>query len=352
MKKLILHIVGRKSGGEYLMSCKIMRYLSTVGIGQSLLTIRGNNRNSLNSFNIFDEEIVTFSKIKNSINVSEADLIFYHHIFNYSSIFTSGYIKFVLNKNIIAIIHTNTDSPGNLIRKLYYGVRKFFISNYLVFVDVIVFLTEAQKSSYKKYCVLKSRLDNKSLVIPNFIDNKTILVNKQIKNKLNIIFVGRLSKFKGYFDLMKLRDVLDNDIKIHVVGRGKIQKNNHKGLIFYDQVDNDKIFSIYDKCNVFILPSYTEVFPLSVLEAMARGLVILVSDIAGMREIVKDGRNGYLFFPGDIQQLKTIILYLKNHPEVIDKISKDNLKDVKKFTERKQAFKYLQLINSVGNFNS
>jgi glycosyltransferase involved in cell wall biosynthesis len=84
-----------------------------------------------------------------------------------------------------------------------------------------------------------------------------------------------------------------------------------------------------------------------ILEAMARGLVILVSDIPGMREIVKEGRNGYLFPPGDIKKIKEKILYLKNNPKEIRRISENNLKDIWKFTTEKQVSKYLEVYKAV-----
>jgi glycosyltransferase involved in cell wall biosynthesis len=80
---------------------------------------------------------------------------------------------------------------------------------------------------------------------------------------------------------------------------------------------------------------------------MARGLVILVSDIPGMREIIKEGRNGYLFPPGDVERMKEIILYLKNNPKDVERISKNNLKDICKFTTEKQVPKYIKVYKEV-----
>ncbi|HII00170.1 TPA: glycosyltransferase family 4 protein [Methanosarcinaceae archaeon] len=76
---------------------------------------------------------------------------------------------------------------------------------------------------------------------------------------------------------------------------------------------------------------------------MARGLVILVSDLPGMREIIKEGRNGYLFPSGDVEKMKELIFYLMNNPEEMEQMSKNNIKDIWKFTNEKQASKYLNL---------
>jgi glycosyltransferase involved in cell wall biosynthesis len=91
------------------------------------------------------------------------------------------------------------------------------------------------------------------------------------------------------------------------------------------------------------MPSYSESFGITILEAMARGLAILVSDIPGMREKIIADRNGYLFPPGDINKMKERLLFLKDNPQEINRISRNNLEDVQQFTVEKQANQYLEV---------
>jgi glycosyltransferase involved in cell wall biosynthesis len=66
--------------------------------------------------------------------------------------------------------------------------------------------------------------------------------------------------------------------------------------------------------DVFILPSSSEGFSLSVLEAMASGLPVVVSDLDSMREAVVVGKSGYLTKPGDAPELAAAILNVLRDP--------------------------------------
>ena len=84
-----------------------------------------------------------------------------------------------------------------------------------------------------------------------------------------------------------------------------IAKDDHiKGVSFrgFQQVDN--LVYYYALATCFILPSISETWGLVVNEAMASGLPVIVSRICGCAEdLVKDGKNGYVFDPGNADQL-------------------------------------------------
>jgi glycosyltransferase involved in cell wall biosynthesis len=67
-------------------------------------------------------------------------------------------------------------------------------------------------------------------------------------------------------------------------------------------------------CHVFVLPSYREGTPRSVLEAMAMGRPIITTDAPGCRETVINGDNGYLVAPGSADRLAEAMLRFIEHP--------------------------------------
>lgn len=71
------------------------------------------------------------------------------------------------------------------------------------------------------------------------------------------------------------------------------------------------------QCSVFVLPSYREGTPKTVLEAMACGRAVITTNAPGCKETVVDGKNGYLVKVKDVSMLAERMIELINHPEVV-----------------------------------
>lgn len=78
-------------------------------------------------------------------------------------------------------------------------------------------------------------------------------------------------------------------------------------------------------CQVYVLPSYREGTPRSVLEAMATGRAILTSDAPGCRETVEDGVNGYLVPVRDVAALAARMRELIEHPDKVARMAEASL---------------------------
>ena len=148
-------------------------------------------------------------------------------------------------------------------------------------------------------------------------DNK----NKQRQNKI-ILFVGGLDKahyFKGLENLLKALAIIIknqelNSTVLKVVGRGNLlpyYKNCAlnfgvtKSVFFYENVVNSKLVDFYNYCDCLVAPSINkaEAFGLVLLEAMACSRPVIASNLPGVRSVFKNGREGLLVKPGDINDL-------------------------------------------------
>ena len=81
--------------------------------------------------------------------------------------------------------------------------------------------------------------------------------------------------------------------------------------------ETDDVRPYYAECSVYVLPSYREGTPRTVLEAMAMGRPILTTDTQGCRETVREGKNGFLVPVRNVQALADKMLWFIDHPERI-----------------------------------
>ena len=101
-----------------------------------------------------------------------------------------------------------------------------------------------------------------------------------------ILFVGRLTRSKGFPDLLKALDFLPEEYRLVVVGENEVKKEGR--VEYVGTVAHHDLPGYYAMCDVFCLPSYQEATPLSILEAMACGCPIVATPVGGIPEIVAE----------------------------------------------------------------
>ena len=128
------------------------------------------------------------------------------------------------------------------------------------------------------------------------------------KNLVNFLYVGRLLYYKGVVELMRAIDLLEqkhHNFHFTLIARPDegnpsamplaeflVWANTKKTVTFVEKTDN--VRSYYADCDVVVLPSYREGVPRVLLEAMAMAKPIVATNVAGSRETVADGINGFL----------------------------------------------------------
>jgi glycosyltransferase involved in cell wall biosynthesis len=146
---------------------------------------------------------------------------------------------------------------------------------------------------------------------------------------LSILFLGLITHKKGIFDLLMVladkKELLKNKLKLVIGGYGQvdelkaiINKNDLEELVEYKGwVTGQEKERLLQQADIFILPSYYEGVPVSILEAMHFGKPIISTYVGGITEIVEQGINGLLIQPGDYAALfNSLFFYIQNRDNI------------------------------------
>ena len=204
----------------------------------------------------------------------------------------------MISKGIPAILTVHGTSIGTgLLSLLSEYVEKFLLTQVRYSTQITV-----------SRDFLKFKNVNKNVIyIPNGIDiDRFDRIQIQKAKDSTLIFVGRLHPQKNLETLIQAVAILTKDfpdIQLLIVGNGKqkallkkliqtLHLKNHVKLL--GQKSGLDLIRLYKSSNIFILPSIYEGQPLTLLEAWAAKLPVIVSNTGDCQYLVKDGKNGYL----------------------------------------------------------
>lgn len=140
-------------------------------------------------------------------------------------------------------------------------------------------------------------------VIPNGVNPPSAPVDRSLRagRPFRVLFVGRLAPNKGVGDLISAiealhRKGLADRVELDIAGTGPLLETlklraPSPSIRFWGKVSDAQLDELYARADVFVLPTLFEGMPTVVLEAMARGLPILVTDVGATTELV-DSHNG------------------------------------------------------------
>lgn len=262
--------------------------------------------------------------------------IFHIHMASYGSTFRKGiYLKVLEKKKILLHIH------GAEYLKFYNNssiIKKKIIYSIWKKANVIVVLSAKWKEEFD--IIFK----NLNIVIINNginINNLKVGMSDIVKTKDNFLLLGRLGKRKGVYDVLTAIEQLNKEypfIKVYLAGDGEIEKVKkiieEKKLSLNIEVlgwiNQKKKNEILKKVSTILLPAYNEGLPMSILEGMAIGKMIITSRVGAIPEVVIEGENGILISAGNIKQLKEAIeRVINNEDNFLRKYSKNNIKKIR-----------------------
>jgi len=229
---------------------------------------------------------------------------------------------------------------------LYYPIEKWLAR----YTDVLITLN---KEDY--YRAQKSFRAGKVAYIPGVgIDIKKLSevdVDKDLKRKelgvpkdsFILLSVGELNKNKNHEVVIRALAQMKNlNIYYIICGQGSLANyliKLSKDLGIDEQVHllgyREDVYEICRVSDLFVFPSFREGLSVALMEAMGCGLPVICSNIRGNKDLIEDGKGGYLFEPDNMKELISKIIILIKNLKMREKYSCFNKRFILKFSQEK-----------------
>lgn len=223
---------------------------------------------------------------------------------------------------------------GGNIKHFYYTEcgkkRQQLIKKILQKADVFLVVAPYLKDIFKDIVG-----EEKIIVFPNAIEIPTKIGPDY--NRQNLLFLGRLCKEKGINELLEAVKGLKQEfpeLQLYLGGvwvEGELEKKAEKcgDFVHYlGWIDAEKKKEYLQKCNLFVLPTYFEGLPMSLLEGMAYGCACVATEVGGIPQVMTDKKDGFMIPAKDVQALKNAIRELLGNPDLQKEIGMNARKTV------------------------
>jgi glycosyltransferase involved in cell wall biosynthesis len=260
----------------------------------------------LNFFTIIHDMLLIFRTIKNV----KPDVIICHYIFNalplliFKKLFNYRLFTFAIGSDV------NLHKRWGWVKKIVYRGS-----------DIIFAVAHDLKNKIEEEngCTV--------IVVPSGVDtsffkaiNSKVFLRKKWDVKIDdivILTVAKLNKRKGIHLLLKSLKIINNyKIKLLIAGTGRertslnklVSKLQLKNISFLGFREEQELLELYNLADFFILPSFSEGLPVTLLEAMACGCVPITTDVGDIREVVIDGFNGFIITPIEPEKIAETVM--------------------------------------------
>ncbi len=174
-----------------------------------------------------------------------------------------------------------------------------------------------------------------------------------------LLYVGRLAAVKGlpvlFESLVKIKQT-NPDVVLTVVGDGGERQEIEKSAAQMGIADNvdfvgyksqAEVRQYMQQSDIFVLPSFAEGLPIVLMEALAAGLPVVSTQIAGNSDLVENGINGYLVPPGDSVLMADYIKSLLDDVELRSRLGAAGRQKIEAdFDIQKEVLRLYQVIDS------
>ena len=152
--------------------------------------------------------------------------------------------------------------------------------------------------------------------------------------KRNVLFLGRLDKLKGVSDLVKAvaQPGFDREhTHVRIAGGGDVAAYQAEAkalgvdgaVTFEGLCDQAQVARLLAQADVLVLPSYDEVLPLVILEALGNGVAVVCTPVGEVPAVLTDGVNTKFITPGDVQGIAATLQQVLGDPQLLDSLGRN-----------------------------
>lgn len=268
------------------------------------------------------EKIVAWMKaiIKYILFLPSADIVHLHHASDLNFFLTSYLAKIARLFNKRVLLHNHAADFKEFYQSTGIKKRKRIIKTFQK-SDAIIVLSKSWYNWYSNLCPKANWI-----LFPNAIKVERLNKEKKSTDQLTFLYLGRVEERKGIFDILEVLPAISKELhnfKLIIAGNGKIdrvkklskEKKIERNIEILGYVNEKQRTKILKNSDIFILPSYNEGLPMSLLEAMAYGVAPIVSKAGGIPDVIESGKNGMLINAGNLDELRGAILSLALNKE-------------------------------------
>ena len=335
--KRIMHLLSSNiySGAENV-ACNIIKELNSK-YDICYCSPKGNVSEKLKDYSIkyIGIKRMSYHEIKKAVDDFKPDIIHAHD--NKATVFASFFYK---KCKIISHIHGNNKIMNT--KNIKSMIFNYISHNISKFIWV-------SNSAFNDY-YYSDKIKDKSLILYNVIDDSEIykkVKDYKVTKDYDLIYLGRLGYPKNPVRLLQIIEIIkskNKNIRLAIVGDGEervnlekivAEKKLEKNVEFFGYQKNP--FPILFKSKIMIMTSLYEGTPMCALEAQALGKPIVATPVDGLKDIIKNGYNGYLVSDNN------------EFAEKINKLLKMDLSEnvLKSFKEKNNIKKYIDTIEKL-----
>mgnify|MGYP003624318519 CR=1 FL=1 len=197
--------------------------------------------------------------------------------------------------------------------------------------------------------------------LPNGIPGAINKYNARTEKRVTFLFLSNLMKDKGIIVLLeaiKSLQFIKEKFKVYIIGPSSditidevkryLAKNNIENVEVLGPIYGEDKYLYLNKSDVFVLPTFNDCFPLTILEAFQTGLAVISTNIGAIPDMVKNNVNGFIMPQNDSGSLAGKMKYLIENSAILNKMKiKNKLEYSEKYTEQIFIENYIKIMDEI-----